>query len=216
MTTTSLKEFFAPAASATETPTLAEHLLVNTGSAPKLGPNSTGLISYAVLVDAARSAVYIALTGNDGGGYFSREIVALDDIAACLPTDPQPVVSGIFKEAFTGRSTNNAPFMAAAITHLGLLSKKPREAAGRGTLLEVACEWSAWQRNLLASVQDTSVELPGFRIKKVEPAVETTPSTPPDHQAGGVDPGTAHAEPPTVSPDSESANKPARRKAKKA
>lgn len=62
----------------------ADYLIVHTGSAAKLGANSQGAIRYAVLTDSTRSNLFLALTGNDGGGYFSREVLPSENIRACM------------------------------------------------------------------------------------------------------------------------------------
>lgn len=144
------------------------HLLIREGAAPKLGANSSGLIRYVVLTDASRSGLYLALTGNDGGGYFSREIVSINAIRACLSgsDDEQPVRSNAFKSAFIGQSTNNSGFLCAALADLGLLIKRARETAGRGQLLIDAGLWDEWRLEMLAPVTSPAVDLPVLQLKK--------------------------------------------------
>jgi len=103
--------------------------LVRQGTAAKLGANSTGTISYAVLIDADRTEPFIALTGNDGGGYFSREAVPISALRRCArQTDTdKPLGASAFKPAFVGRSTNNGYFAVAALCAEGLLSRVQRD-----------------------------------------------------------------------------------------
>ena len=108
--------------------------LVRQGSAAKLGANSTGTISYAVLIDTDHTEPVIALTGNDGGGYFSREVVPILALRRCAEqagTDA-PMGASAFKPAFVGRSTNNGYFAVAALCAEGLLNRVQRDGPGRG------------------------------------------------------------------------------------
>src|SRR5471030_2824043 len=97
--------------------------LLKDGTAPKLGARAEGGIRYQVLADHDRQHLYIAITGNESGGYFSRERVPFDKIEACLDAldADKPFPSKTFKEAFIGRSSNNAGFLVAAMRKEGLL-----------------------------------------------------------------------------------------------
>ena len=132
----------------TTTPNSSYRLLKSDHS-PKLGPRSTGGISYVVLADEARQHLYLQITGNDGGGYWSREIVALADIERCLPEKvEEPFPAKRLASAFTGRSSNNGGVLAAVLHHEGLLAladgKDQRAAHVR------AGDWSAWTTAMLA------------------------------------------------------------------
>lgn len=123
--------------------------LLKSDLAPKLGPRSTGGIRYVVLADETRQHLYLQITGNDGGGYWSREIVALAEIERCLPekTD-EAFPAKRLASAFTGRSSNNGGFLAAVLHHEGLLAladgKEQRAAHVR------AGDWAAWSSAMLA------------------------------------------------------------------
>jgi hypothetical protein len=58
--------------------------LLKEGTAPKLGARAEGTISYNVLACKERRQLFIAITGNKGGGYFSKEYVKISKIEACL------------------------------------------------------------------------------------------------------------------------------------
>jgi hypothetical protein len=66
--------------------------LVRQGTAATLGASSTGTISYAVLIDADCTEPFIALTGNDGEGYFSRGALPISALRRCAaaPSRPAP------------------------------------------------------------------------------------------------------------------------------
>lgn len=87
------------------------------GTAPKLGARAESGISYHVLTDANRQHLFIAITGNESGGYFSREQVPFKNIEVCLDTrqSAKPFPSKTFKETFVGRSSNNAGFLVTVL-----------------------------------------------------------------------------------------------------
>lgn len=101
--------------------------LLKDGKAPKLGARAEGGIRYQVLADTDRQHLYIAITGNESGGYCSRERVSVDKIEACLDTlqPGKPFPSKTFKETFIGRSSNNAGFLATIMRKEGLLAAAP-------------------------------------------------------------------------------------------
>lgn len=120
------------------------YLAVKTSSAPKLGRNGGG-ITYKVLTDPERQHLFLIIAANDGGGYYSREIVAFDAVEGCLPADQtQPLAAKAFASAFVGRSSNNPSFMAAILRAEGLLSS----VDGKPHLHQVVGEWEAWKRTM--------------------------------------------------------------------
>jgi hypothetical protein len=101
--------------------------LLKEGKCRKLGKNAEGGITYQVLADADRQQLYIAITGNESGGYFSRERVPFDKIEACmnaLPPD-KPFPSKALKDVFIGRSSNNSGFAMAVLRNEGLATAAP-------------------------------------------------------------------------------------------
>ena len=58
--------------------------LLNAGMARKLGQHSAGILNYHVLADNDHRSLLIAVTRNEGGGYFSRERVHFHSIVTCL------------------------------------------------------------------------------------------------------------------------------------
>ncbi|WP_410499522.1 hypothetical protein [Chitinibacter sp. S2-10] len=53
-----------------------ELCIVKTSSAPKLSSRATGRLSYQIGYLPDRSEIYLQLTANEGGGYFSNEWLA--------------------------------------------------------------------------------------------------------------------------------------------
>lgn len=130
-------------------------LLLKEETAPKLGKFDGEVLQYQVTSDKERNETSIRIISNSGGGYFSREFVALNQM--------EPVLSKLAKsgsfpskalaDVFAGRSSNNAGFMAAILRHEGILG-----AAGEtDTKHKVIGDFSAWKMALAA--------LPGSELK---------------------------------------------------
>lgn len=121
------------------------YVCLATATAQKLGRNGGG-ITFKVLADAERRQLFLTITGNDGGGYFSREVVTLDAIERCLPSDrTQPFAAKVFARSFQGKSANQPGFCAAVFRSLGLLG--PVE--NKPHLHIVTTDWTAWKSEML-------------------------------------------------------------------
>jgi hypothetical protein len=131
--------------------------LLNSGTAKKLGQNSTSILNYHVLADNGRRGLFLAVTRNEGGGYFSRERVPFRTIVTCVDKYKSgvPFVSKALKDVFISKSANNAGFMAAVLRALGLLAPAPEAK----TQHVVTGDWSSWERTMLAET-GTRIELP--------------------------------------------------------
>lgn len=131
--------------------------LLNAGTAKKLGQHSAGILNYHVVADNDRRDLLIAVTKNEGGGYFSRERVPFRAIVACLEKykSGEPFVSKVLKDVFVSKSANNAGFLCAVLHALGLLSA----AAVAKTQHVVTGDWPLWEKTMLAET-GTRIELP--------------------------------------------------------
>lgn len=149
----------------TSTPT---YHLVRQAAAAKLGANSTGSIHYAVLIDADHTEPSIALIANDGGGYFSREVLPMSALRRCSEqtSHDKPLTASAFKTAFVGRSTNNGYFIVAALCAEGLLTRVERDGPGRGQPLADVGMWDDWSRQVLAEATEMHGALPVFHAGK--------------------------------------------------
>jgi hypothetical protein len=134
------------------------YLLLKSATAKKLGKQAEGGIHYQILADLERQGLYITITGNDGGGYFSREVVPLRNVEDCVAKceSGTPFPSKLFQPAFTGRSTNNPSFLAAVLRAEALLALAP-ETEGRHL---IAGDWNQWKQALLAE-PGTQTEIGG-------------------------------------------------------
>jgi hypothetical protein len=122
--------------------------LLKAAKAPKLGKHTEGQISYQIVADEARLELSVKIVANDGGGYYSKELVPFQKIEACLCKQPEgePFPSKMLQSAYTGRSSNNAGFLAAILRAEGLLALAP-ETEGRHI---IAGDWDKWQSTVLA------------------------------------------------------------------
>lgn len=128
--------------------TETHYLCIKTDHAPKTSLNATGCVSYVVLKDAASTDAYICILANEGGGYFSREAVPFSAIQRCLAgvNPDRPIPAKVFRQAFVGRSVNNAGFLVHTLRHEGLLQPAP-DAAHQHVLAD---GWDDWKAKLLA------------------------------------------------------------------
>jgi hypothetical protein len=130
--------------------------LLNAGTAKKLGKHSAGILNYPVVADNNRRGLLIAVTKNEGGGYFSRERVPFRAIVACLEKykSGEPFVSKVLKDVFVSKSANNAGFLCAVLHKLGLLSATAVAKAQH----VVTGDWPLWEKAMLAET-GTRIEL---------------------------------------------------------
>lgn len=128
-----------------ENPT--SYRLLKAAQAPKVGQRASGKIGYEVITDPEHKRLWLRITSNESGGYFSRELILFARALACLPkahTD-EPFPSKTFASAFDGRSANNAGFLAAILRAEGLLVPAPDNAFLH---LRIG-DWNEWKKALL-------------------------------------------------------------------
>jgi hypothetical protein len=125
------------------------YLCLKLATARKTGQRACGAITYRVLSDDQRESLFITITANDGGGYFSKEIVPLAKVERCLAgfAGGQPLPSKALRGAFVGKSTNNAGFLVALLRAEGLLE----QAAEAPHQYRVAGDWSDWKDSMLCA-----------------------------------------------------------------
>ena len=125
------------------------YLSLKHAQAAKAGQRATGKISYRILTEEMqRDALFITIVGNEGGGWFSNEIVPLAKIEALLEKhdSAKPLATKFFAPAFNSKSVNNAGFLAAVLRAEGLL--QPAEPGSRLHL--VSEEWDIWKAVMLS------------------------------------------------------------------
>jgi hypothetical protein len=124
-----------------------QYIMLKSVTTPKLGKHADGTISYRAACDMGRTALFLAITDNSSGGYFSREyvpIVRIEELLAKLDQSGFP--SKVLKLAFTDKSSNNAGFLAAILHAEGLLSRD----ADSETKHVCTGNWAQWKTSSLA------------------------------------------------------------------
>lgn len=116
----------APTSTATDakTPAPLDIDVLQKGDAPKLSPGSTETISYVVGWDVEPEQLVIQITGNSGGGLYSKKPIPLEAVMELLDSvkENQPFSSTMFKALWNNKgSNNNAGFLAAILRHLELI-----------------------------------------------------------------------------------------------
>ena len=73
------------------------------------------------------SVIHLHISKNDGGGFFSPEWIAFEDIQRALEKRPKgsPVLSHFITPLLKGKSVNTSAFLLAALSHLKLLRPLP-------------------------------------------------------------------------------------------
>ncbi len=126
-----------------------KYLSLKTGKASKIGQRSKGDIHYRILTDQSLKQLYLFITSNDDGGYYSKEVVPFEKIEQCLKDSKPniPLSSKLFKSAFIGRSSNNAAFLAAILRNEKLIT--PVVDAVRKHSIQPG--WEGWKTEMLSN-----------------------------------------------------------------
>ncbi len=96
--------------------------IVREGKAKKLSPKTENHVFYEIAIHDEENELYIRMTGNQGSGLHSKEMIPLKDIIAVLDVQGDKLFkSSVLKCVFSGQSANNAGFMAACCRGLGLI-----------------------------------------------------------------------------------------------
>ena len=98
-----------------------EMKILKTKECPSLSGSS--ILTYRI--GRKDKEIYIALTGNSGGGHFSPDWVSLEEIYSILSSQKKPVTSGALQDLYQGKSSNNASFTTAILLKEGLLKISP-------------------------------------------------------------------------------------------
>jgi len=141
--------------------------ILKSGSSPSVSKNST--LEYQISCSTDKT-VYIKITGNSGGGLFSKKPISLSDITPLLHSDQ--ITSRALHPAFKGSSANTAGFVLAVLLNEGvikLISETPRKYG-----LDDLPGFNARIQSLINSdTPPTDQKKPAKAKKKVDP--ETAP-----------------------------------------
>lgn len=95
--------------------------VVLNGKAKKLSPKTENKVFYELAVHDELNAMYLRLSGNEGGGLHSKEWIDLENIFAVLGTQTdKPFKSTVLKSVFKGSSANNVGFLAACLRDMAI------------------------------------------------------------------------------------------------
>lgn len=126
-----------------------DYVSLKLATARKTSQRATGEITYRVLCDEQREQLFITIISNDGGGYFSKEIIPFDGVERCLApyADGRPLPARVLRDAFVGKSVNNAGFLAAILRAEGLLSGVPDAIHQH----QLSGNWIDWKETMLCA-----------------------------------------------------------------
>ena len=115
-------------------------------------PTSSGksTLTYQVGKDES-GAIYLKVSGNDGGGFWSPEWVAYKSVEQAISEWPadQGITSMAFRRIFRGKSANTPGFLVAVLCAEELLEPEPGKSR-----VHQACDPAAF----LASVEELRKE----------------------------------------------------------
>ena len=105
-------------------------------------------LTYHVGADSD-DEIYVRVHANSGGGFFSREWIAMKDIQAVMEEHPPgtPVTSFLLQPLFHGKSVNTPAFLLAALAHEKLMYPMK----GKKRSLEPAVDFTEKVSKLMAS-----------------------------------------------------------------
>jgi len=120
-------------------------VMLREATVSKLSPRAKGCLTYRVGRGDSGMA-YIAVSANEGGGYFSREWVSLASVRACLADfldGAECFPTSLLQAVYANRSVNNACFLVAILRHEGLLI-----AGDPPSLHRCSGDWASWEQAL--------------------------------------------------------------------
>lgn len=166
-------------------PSLMNLILVKEGQATKLSSGAEGKITYKLALSADKNHVFIALIDSGSQGYFSREWVKADSVLKILENLRQRAEafpSKVFLPVFVGRSSNNAPFLAAVLLAEKLLCRDGKHESK----LRVVENLADWKKATLGlKGKPIRVRLDG---KAIEPNAQAdTPPVEPNGEPGAIE-----------------------------
>lgn len=125
-------------------------------------PTSSGksTLTYQVGEDES-GTIYLKISGNDGGGFWSPEWVAYKSIEQAISEWPidQGITSMAFRKIFRGKSANTPGFLVAVLCDLGLL-----EPIGEKKRVHQACDPATFLASL-EELQQATGKQPATKAK---------------------------------------------------
>ena len=145
-------------ATSTSNDTVADIKILKEATCPTSSGKST--LTYQVGKDDT-GAIFLKVSGNDGGGFWSAEWVPYTSIEQAIAEWPedQGITSMAFRKIFRGKSANTPGFLVAVLCDLGLL-----EPIGDRKRVHQACDPAEFLASLEGQPQDTGKK-PGTKAK---------------------------------------------------
>jgi len=99
--------------------------ILKTATCPTLTGKST--LTYQIGL-SPESVVHLRISKNSGGGFFSNEWIALDDILSTLKKlrKDTPITAYFLSGLFKGKSVNTPSFLLSVLKHLKVVRALPK------------------------------------------------------------------------------------------
>lgn len=130
-------------------PSFMDLIAVKEAQASKLSSSAEGKITYQLALSTDKKQAFISLVDSGSQGYFSREWINTDailDILESLGQRAEAFPSKVLLPVFVGRSSNNAPFLAAALLAEKLLGRDGKLESK----LRVIGDAASWKKAVLS------------------------------------------------------------------
>lgn len=97
--------------------------IIKKSTSPKLSPRAQSSLTYHVGYNDKSKSFHLRITANSGGGFFSNEWIALNDILGIIEStrSDKPFKALTFKTLYQSKGSNNHDFLAAALRAESLL-----------------------------------------------------------------------------------------------
>ncbi|MYM63318.1 hypothetical protein [Pseudomaricurvus sp. HS19] len=104
-------------------PTDKPSRILKKGTCPQLSRTTDAELTYNIGYSDSSHALFIRITANSGGGFFSNEWIALEAITNVIEVLPrkEPFPALVLKPLYQSRGANNHGFLAAALRQEGIL-----------------------------------------------------------------------------------------------
>lgn len=147
-----------------------------------LSLSGKGNLGYQIGSNAS-SEIYLRMTSNSGGGWFSGEWVSLKVISAALDNAPTPLTSYALQGLFQGKSVNTPAFLFASLKQEGLVNLDPENP--RCYVRMPSDRFIAEMHQLISAGTDLKVEVleAKHKTKDVIPVI-ASPSKPKSPKSG--------------------------------
>lgn len=97
-------------------PTTTSIRIIKKSTCPKLSSRARGELTYHIGHDIKAKSLLFRVTANTGGGYFSKEWIALDDIVSTIDEQNSDTFKAIiFIPLYASKGANNHGFLAASL-----------------------------------------------------------------------------------------------------